>query len=523
MHWVRLGFNLAGRQRLILGWMPGAKSARESKNVDMTWEHAGRPLWRRWGPARLVRPWVLLVAGLSGALLVAPAAAKARVTVTKVRFLGSPSNPTVTVRGSGFGGQPRGASAASGYTGKDFGNALYLCDSASNPNAFCAGQGAGGGSGDLIGLAVSRYTSHSIVFRLGSNYRDYYYPNNVFRLAAGDRFVLHVKGTTCIGTANFSGKSITCFRASHPVTRLAPITYTAQDGHQQSLVPWQGRYVTVLVEPSPARDPSVMTELVNALDRAWYYYALTTGRTPASDSFMLNGRDEIAEVSSLNPPNSCGGAACSYLGADGTEILTQYFEYGYQEILQHNLFDQPLFYELGRTFWFWTPQLAFRSPDQDPVVTGFAVLMRFRSMAAAGVSGAPYNGSTPFYRFRAGVRALAGEYEANPALTFAQTLAQDRSPGAYGGTDFWASLMLQLAHRHGGQLFLSRFFHHAGSLPAASSTAGAVANWVRDADYAACLNLAPVFYRRWGFPQPNGHVNQRPKATSVPEPRGSCR
>jgi hypothetical protein len=120
------------------------------------------------------------------------------------------------------------------------------------------------------------------------------------------------------------------------------------------------------------------------------------------------------------------------------------------------------------------------------------------------------------------VEGLAGEYEAHPSLTFAHTLAQDKSPGAYGGTDFWASLMLQLAHRHGGQRFLSRFFQHAGSLPPASSTTGAVTNWVRDSRYAACVNLAPVFYKRWGFPRPDGDVTQRPKAASVPEPQGSC-
>jgi hypothetical protein len=454
-------------------------------------------------------------------LLWLPSVALAAPGISAVRFSGSPSSPTISVQGSGFGAQPAGEPADSGYTGEDYGNALYLCDSAGDPNAFCAGQGAGGGSGDLIGLAVSSYTTSSIVYGLGSDYALYYYPNDVFRLEAGDRFVIYVKGAMCIGAVNFSGRSIPCRATSDPVTQLAPITYTAQDGHQETLVPWQGRYVTVLVEQSPARDPTVMTELVDALDRAWHYYSVTTGQTPGSDRFMLNGRDEIAEVDSLNPPNSCGGAACSYLGEDGTEILTQFFESGYQEIAQHNLFDQALFYELGRTFWFWSPQLQFQAPDQDPVVTGFAVLMRFESMAAAGVSGAPF-GSTPFPQFEAGVMALAHEYEANTSFTFAQTLAQDKSPGAYSGTDFWASLMMLLAKRHCGQTFFDVFFHHAGALSAASSTAGAVTNWLNDADYASGADLSSVFYNRWGFPHPDGQVNERSPASSVPEPTGKC-
>jgi hypothetical protein len=298
------------------------------------------------------------------------------------------------------------------------------------------------------------------------------------------------------------------------VTQLPAVLYTAIDGHTETLTPWQGRNVSVLVEAGVTRDRLVMTKLVRALDRAWDYYARTTGRLPAT-AHSLNGRDEVAEVTS-----TCG-AGCTYLGASGTEMLTSYFESMYQQIAQDNLYDQIPFYELGRSFWFWSAQLQFQSPDQDPVVTGFAVWMRFRAMSAAHVNGAPYNG-TPFPTFASQVAALSGQYEADPSLTFADTLAVDRSPGLYGGTDFWASLMMQLAARHGGQTFVARFWHHAGDLPAASSTTDAVTNWVQDASYAACSDLSPVFYARWGFPRPDGSVTPRPPASTVPEPKGRC-
>jgi hypothetical protein len=302
--------------------------------------------------------------------------------------------------------------------------------------------------------------------------------------------------------------------AAYTVRQLPPVAYTAIDGHEETLTPWQGRHVSVLVEPGVSRDPEVMTKLVSALDRTWNYYASTTGRQPAI-GHSLNGRDEVAEVSS-----TCG-AGCTYIGATGTEILSSYFESMYREIAKRDLYDQIPFYELGRSFWFYSPQLEFHSPDQDPVVTGFAVWMRFRSMAAARVQGAPFNG-TPFATFASQVAALAGQYEANPSLTFAQTLAQDKSPGMYGGTDFWASLMMQLAQRHGGQRFVKRFWQHAGELPAASSTTDAVTNWVQDANYAACTDLSSVFYVRWGFPKPDGSVAKRPAASTVPEPKGHC-
>jgi len=229
----------------------------------------------------------------------------------------------------------------------------------------------------------------------------------------------------------------------------------------------------------------------------------------------LNGRAVVAEVSS-----TCG-AGCTFLGATGTEILTPFFETMYQQVAQSDLYDQIPFYELGRSFWFWSPQLQFQPPDQDPVVTGFAVWMRFRSMSAAKVSGAPFNG-TPFAVFSAQVADLARQYEADPSLTFASTLGAGRSPGLYEGTDFWASLMMQLARRHGGQEFVARFWDHVGGLPAATSTTQAVTNWVQAASSAACADLRPVFHLRWGFPRPDGTTSPRPAAGSVPEPTGRC-
>ena len=147
--------------------------------------------------------------------------------------------------------------------------------------------------------------------------------------------------------------------------------------------------------------------------------------------------------------------------------------------------------------------------------------MRFRSMAAAGVPGAPFNG-TPFPTFQANVANLIKVYEADPSKTFAATLGSDASPGDYGGTDFFASIMMRLAARHGGQGFLSRFWHGALAEPVAGSTTSAVTNLVAAASKAACVDLSSVFYDRWGFPRPNGTITPRPPANTVPEPVGRC-
>ena len=116
-------------------------------------------------------------------------------------------------------------------------------------------------------------------------------------------------------------------------TRLAPVTYTAFDGHAEVLTPWEGSKVAVLVEPGVRRRTAVMTKMVCALDRAWSYYHRTTGETP-SPMRTINGRIDVAEVQS-----TCG-AGCTFLGGAGTEVQSTYFEYGYQQIANHNLYDQ---------------------------------------------------------------------------------------------------------------------------------------------------------------------------------------
>jgi len=324
-----------------------------------------------------------------------------------------------------------------------------------------------------------------------------------------------------------------------PVTQLAPVVYDQFAGDcavaitssgcsrpctttscPETLIPWQGKYVTVLVYPTPARAPVVMTELVTALDRAWSYYVSTTGRVP-QPAYSLNGRDEIPEV----PDGTTCGAGCTHLGETGTEIASSYFDDMYQKLAQGDGYDQIPFYELGRSFWFWSQQLAPPAANGNPtdyddaVITGFAVWMRFRSMTAAGVQGAPLDGSNePFSTLSSAVTALAGTYEEDPSRTFANTLAVNQSPdpsSGLGGTDFYASLMTQLAQWRGNQVFVQAFWRDASALPPANSTTTAVTNWERAASQASCSNLSFYFYNTLSFPQPNGSVTQRHRSSPV--------
>ncbi|HYA00751.1 MAG TPA: hypothetical protein VEK76_10430 [Candidatus Binatia bacterium] len=288
------------------------------------------------------------------------------------------------------------------------------------------------------------------------------------------------------------------------------VGYSSFDGHRLALRPWPGERVCLLLRPDRDRDPAVLARILEALDAAHRYYAETSGRLPAPDR-RFEGRDVIAEVGT-----TCG-AGCSLIGASGMEIMRPYFDVLYQGVEREGAYDQLPFYELGRNFWFWSDQLAFKAPQVDPVVTGYAVWMRFRSIRAGGLPGGPFR-ELAFDRFQTEVEGLVGHYEAHPEATFFDTLGRGHCPWGYGGTDLWASLMMQLARRHGDQEFVTRFWHLAAQVPAAADTAGAVTNWVRLASAAAGTDLSPVFYDRWGFPRPDGRVSRRLPAEAVPEP-----
>jgi serralysin len=206
----------------------------------------------------------------------------------------------------------------------------------------------------------------------------------------------------------------------------APFVYTEFGGSQETVVPWVGTNVAVLVPKSESASlkPETMTEIINALDSSWTEYQTITGQSPTPD-YTYDGRDSIAVVKT---DSFCSGdAACSWLGMTGTEIFKPYFRTLYNGVSNNNQYDQALFYEFGRNFWFYGSSLAgVENPGttygSQTVTTGFAVFMRFRSMDATGTPGGPFNG-TAFPTFEAQDWALVYDYDSDLSDTFANTLA----------------------------------------------------------------------------------------------------
>jgi hypothetical protein len=185
----------------------------------------------------------LLIAIL--ALLMWSSVANASPTLTSVFFDSTGPSVAVFVYGTGLGNQPPPPSnpIQPPYTGSDYGNALYLCDTTPNPNTFCAGQNNGGG-GDLIGLVVNPSGGNwnntgSFEIDFGSSYTQYYYPNNIYRLQVGDHFAVTVEGATCSGTVP-NNQYVNC---SPPVNASVPaLSGTPQLG--QSLTCSRGTWLS---------------------------------------------------------------------------------------------------------------------------------------------------------------------------------------------------------------------------------------------------------------------------------------
>jgi len=146
------------------------------------------------------------------------------------------------------------------------------------------------------------------------------------------------------------------------------------------------------------------------MGKAYDFYFSATGRKP-NLLFNYNGKTTIAEVD-----NTCG-AGCGYLGQTGIEILGYYFNHLYETYKNEGKYDQIVFYELGRNFWYYGNQIEYKSPDSTGrITTGYAVFMRDISYEALNIPAADFS-DMPFEEFTAVVEGLIDIYLADPSYT----------------------------------------------------------------------------------------------------------
>jgi hexosaminidase len=275
-------------------------------------------------------------------------------------------------------------------------------------------------------------------------------------------------------------------------------TYDGIDDPPAQKTAWVGRNVAFLTDSSTL-DPGVMDKITTTFDSVFDYYAEATGQLP-SPYLTYHDRSLVAEVD-----DSCG-AGCGFLGATGVELAGGSFALLYDGVRVSNQYDQVLFYEFGRNFYFYDGKIRYleSGPMAAPagesgwIGTGYAVLMRFASMDATGVKAAPF-GSTPFATFRASVEGMVDTYTANAALNFQNTLLINQHPAGGGTTDFFASFCLRLAKWYGPQV-LTRMWLEIGDRADAVTTQDAVDNWFMGCCYGAQRNLSTLFTSNWKIP-----------------------
>ncbi len=191
-------------------------------------------------------------------------------TIGGVTFGGDPSNPTVTVSGSGFGtssdlGTP-GTPGCSG-SGSDYGNLFYFSDTT---GSWQAGQGT-----DCTGLVISSHSSTQIVFTFGDQY-------SVFGpIANGDSFSMTLFGVTFNGTASL-GTGYTCTVSGMSGTTSFPVVESESPAPPAS-IDAGGTFQT-----APAARVTIPATVVNHFRNLG-----ATSLTIASQSTGLDGRTSV--------------------------------------------------------------------------------------------------------------------------------------------------------------------------------------------------------------------------------------
>jgi len=284
----------------------------------------------------------------------------------------------------------------------------------------------------------------------------------------------------------FSRRSILGVPASLIALRCAraqaalptPVAYRPfGDAPVLQLRPYVGRNVALLLDPARSPERIVTDRVVSAIDRAWDWYRDFFGRTPVTNRTHA-GKSTIAEVE----PNC--GAGCGLIASTGIQLSSATMSRLLMEATQDR-YNQAIFYELGRNFFFFADPLRAMAPfaNGGVFVTGFAHVHRFYSMDAAGVTGAPWDDNLDFDAFRYFILVeLLDLYLADKTLTWENTLSVDKVPkNPYywiSGAHLAAAFFHRIRRDHGLAGY-RRFWQLMATAPKASTARDSAARFVQ--------------------------------------------
>jgi len=266
--------------------------------------------------------------------------------------------------------------------------------------------------------------------------------------------------------------------------------YNSFYGHSLKETVWLGSSTAWLTLRSD-RDPNTMAKIVTASDGAYRIYKAITGREPVP-SKVFDGRSILAEV----PDGLTCGAGCGYLGSTGIELSSLHFDTLYNGVTQRNEYDQAMFYEFGRNFWFYGNQLGVI----DSFVTGFAIANRFIAIDRLGLIGGPF-GDLPYSMFRRSILFdLFAIYLNNPTFNWSNTLAIGKAPPNehnWGAADLAASIFYRIYYEKGISAY-QRFYTELSKKPTATTQRQAIDNFISSALVATGKDYSYLFFKTGG-------------------------
>ncbi len=181
------------------------------------------------------------------------------------------------------------------------------------------------------------------------------------------------------------------------------------------------------------------------------------------------------------------GGALGYIGATGIELSQAVWTSLYDGVVKGQ-YDQAVFYELGRNFWFYGSQLE----AVDPFVTGFAIVNRFVAMEVANLPGGPFNG-LEFGEFKTSIlEDLAQTFLSGSTYNLANTIGDAKgvaSARGWGASDLAASLLYQVYEDFGITAYRA-FYAQLATLPQATTKDQAFANFILAANRATGIDYS---------------------------------
>ncbi|WP_400190470.1 Ig domain-containing protein [Hymenobacter sp. B81] len=294
------------------------------------------------------------------------------------------------------------------------------------------------------------------------------------------------------GTATITATSGTRSGSAHVrvYARLPLYNYVSFQNVASVLQPWAGQRV-VLLTPEQNLDPRIMQRIVGSLDGGYDYYRQVTGREPARHpTYTYQGKATIASVA-----QTCGGA-CGQLGYTGIEMIHPWVTELYDDVRLRGQHHATFFYELGRNFWFYSPQLYYSSGMRMDVATGYAELMKHMATDYLRLPLRPLEAS-----MRQGLDNVAATYLNTPGWDWSRAVTTGEAPNASGSPHashlLFAGMLLRLQSQYGRHLFMERFWQEAGRRTQTTSVQHAIDNLALATCAGANANLTRVLSTQW--------------------------